>query len=54
MSSRYLEWLCEVYLRALAASGSGRRSGPRLLSADEVAIVAGQLAGYGQRTGKPG
>ena len=48
--SRYLEWLCEVYLRALAAGqGSGVRSGPRLLPADEIAFVAGQLAGYGQR-----
>ena len=54
VGSRYLEWLCEVYLRALAASGSGPRAGPRLLPADEIALVAGQLAGYGQRTGKPG
>jgi L-fuculose-phosphate aldolase len=44
--TRYLEWLCEVYLRALAA---GRASQPRLLPADEIALVAGQLAGYGQR-----
>jgi L-fuculose-phosphate aldolase len=43
---RYLEWLCEVYLRALAAAGPG---GPRLLPADEIALVAGQFAGYGQR-----
>jgi L-fuculose-phosphate aldolase len=49
IGSRYLEWLCEVYLRTLAISGSG----PRLLPADEIALVAGQLAGYGQRTGKP-
>ena len=50
--TRYLEWLCEVYLRALAA---GQASGPRLLPADEIALVAGQLAGYGQRVpdGKP-
>jgi len=48
--SRYLEWLCEVYLRALAVGqGPGVRSGPRLLPADEIALVAGQLAGYGQR-----
>ena len=45
--SRYLEWLCEVYLRALAAAGPHRA--PRLLSADEIALVAGRLAGYGQR-----
>jgi L-fuculose-phosphate aldolase len=45
--SRYLEWLCEVYLRALAA-GNAQRA-PRLLSADEIALVAGKLAGYGQR-----
>jgi L-fuculose-phosphate aldolase len=45
--SRYVEWLCEVYLRALAA-GNAKRS-PRLLPADEIALVAGKLAGYGQR-----
>jgi len=54
VGSRYLEWLCEVYLRALTASGSGPRAGPRLLPADEIALVAGQLADYGQSTGKPG
>jgi len=53
VGSRHLEWLCEVYLRAVAASGSGPGDGPRLLPADEVALVAGQLAGYGQRTGQP-
>jgi L-fuculose-phosphate aldolase len=53
---RYLEWLCEVYLRALAASGAARPGGPRLLPADEITLVAGQLASYGQRApdGKPG
>jgi L-fuculose-phosphate aldolase len=45
--SRYLEWLCEVYLRALAARNAHRA--PRLLPADEIALVAGKLAGYGQR-----
>ncbi len=45
--SRYLEWLCDVYLRALAAERS--QSTPRLLPADEIALVAGQLAGYGQQ-----
>jgi L-fuculose-phosphate aldolase len=44
---RYLEWLCEVYLRALAAGSSQRV--PRLLPADEIALVAGKLAAYGQR-----
>jgi L-fuculose-phosphate aldolase len=44
--TRYLEWLCEVYLRALSA---GRPGGPRLLPADEIELVAGQLASYGQR-----
>ena len=44
--TRYLEWTCEVYLRALAA---GLPGGPRLLPADEIALVAGQLASYGQR-----
>ena len=53
VGSRYLEWLCEVYLRALATNGSGPRAGPRLLPADEIALVAGQLAGYGQRPGEP-
>ena len=48
VGSRYLEWLCEVYLRTLATSGSARRAGPRLLPADEIALVASQLAGYGQ------
>jgi L-fuculose-phosphate aldolase len=42
-ATRYLEWLCEVYLRALAAGT------PRLLPADEIELVAGQLAGYGPR-----
>jgi L-fuculose-phosphate aldolase len=45
--SRYLEWLCEVYLRALAAGNTLRP--PRLLPADEIALVAGKLAQYGQR-----
>jgi L-fuculose-phosphate aldolase len=45
--SRHLEWLCEVYLRALAAGG--RSPAPRLLPSDEIALVAGKLAGYGQR-----
>lgn len=40
--SRYLEWLCDVYLRAAAA---GR---PRLLPAAEIASVAARLASYGQ------
>jgi L-fuculose-phosphate aldolase len=44
---RYLEWLCEVYLRALAAGPS--LGPPRLLPADDIALVAGKLAGYGQR-----
>jgi L-fuculose-phosphate aldolase len=41
--SVYLEWLCDVYLRAAAA---GR---PRLLPPAEIAVVADKLAGYGQR-----
>jgi L-fuculose-phosphate aldolase len=60
VGSRYLEWLCEVYLRALAAStpaagatARGRPVGPRLLPADEIALVVGKLAGYGQRTRRP-
>ena len=50
--SRYLEWLCEVYLRVLSAGRS--QLTPRLLPADEIALVAGQLAGYGQQVpGRP-
>jgi L-fuculose-phosphate aldolase len=41
--SRYLEWLCEVYLRATAAGS------PRILPATEIDLVAGKLAAYGQR-----
>jgi L-fuculose-phosphate aldolase len=44
---RYLEWLCEVYLRALTAGGAERS--PRLLPADEIERVAGRLPGYEQR-----
>jgi L-fuculose-phosphate aldolase len=40
--SQYLEWLCDVYLRASAAGS------PRLLPADEVRAVAAKLATYGQ------
>jgi L-fuculose-phosphate aldolase len=39
----YLEWLCDVYLRA-AAAGT-----PRLLPAAEIDRVARKFAGYGQR-----
>ena len=39
----YLEWLCDVYLRA-ASAGT-----PRLLSPAEIAAVVEKLAGYGQR-----
>ncbi|HUN33701.1 MAG TPA: class II aldolase/adducin family protein [Trebonia sp.] len=41
--SLYLEWLCDVYLRASSAGA------PRLLPSAEIAAVAGKLAGYGQR-----
>jgi L-fuculose-phosphate aldolase len=41
--SAYLEWLCDVYLRA-ASAGS-----PRLLPPAEITAVAGKLTGYGQR-----
>ncbi len=44
---RYLEWLCEVYLRALTAGGAERSL--RLLPADEIERVAGRLPGYEQR-----
>jgi len=39
----YLEWVCDVYLRA-AAAGT-----PRLLPPAEIEAVAAKLAGYGQR-----
>ena len=41
--SVYLEWLCDVYLRA-ASAGT-----PRLLSSAQLAAVAGKIAGYGQQ-----
>jgi L-fuculose-phosphate aldolase len=40
--SAYLEWLCDVYLRA-ASAGT-----PRLLPPAEISAVAARLAGYGQ------
>jgi L-fuculose-phosphate aldolase len=40
--SVYLEWLCDVYLRASSAGI------PRLLSPAQIADVAVKLAGYGQ------
>jgi len=39
----YLEWVCDVYLRA-AAAGT-----PRLLPPGEIEAVAAKLASYGQR-----
>ena len=39
----YLEWVCDVYLRA-AAAGT-----PRLLPPGEIQAVAAKLASYGQR-----
>ena len=39
----YLEWLCDVYLRA-ASAGT-----PRLLPPDEIGRVVHKIAGYGQR-----
>ncbi|MGD0704404.1 MAG: class II aldolase/adducin family protein [Trebonia sp.] len=41
--STYLEWLCDVYLRARSAGA------PRLLPAAEIAAVGAKMAGYGQR-----
>ena len=41
--SVYLEWLCDVYLRASSAGS------PRLLSPAELDVVAAKMAGYGQR-----
>jgi L-fuculose-phosphate aldolase len=45
--SVYLEWLCDVYLRAAAAGK------PRLLPPGEIEAVAAKLAGYGQRRHAP-
>ena len=41
--SVYLEWLCDVCLRASSAGS------PRLLPAAEIDAVAVKMAGYGQR-----
>ena len=41
--SVYLEWLCDVYLRASSAGT------PRLLSPEQIAAVAVKMNGYGQR-----
>jgi L-fuculose-phosphate aldolase len=41
--SAYLEWLCDVYLRA-ASAGT-----PRLLSPAQLAVVAGKIGGSGRR-----
>ena len=41
--SEYLEWLCDVYLRASSAGS------PRQLSALEIDAVGVKLEGYGQR-----
>jgi L-fuculose-phosphate aldolase len=41
--SVYLEWLCDVYLRASSAGT------PRLLPPTEIAAVAEKLTSYGQR-----
>src|SRR5580692_3792513 len=41
--STYLEWLCDVYLRASSAGT------PRVLPAAEIAAVGAKMAGYGQR-----
>jgi L-fuculose-phosphate aldolase len=41
--SVYLEWLCDVYLRASSAGT------PRLLSPEQISVVAARLTGYGQQ-----
>jgi L-fuculose-phosphate aldolase len=41
--SAYLEWLCDVYLRASSAGA------PRLLAPAEIAAVAVRMQGYGQQ-----
>jgi L-fuculose-phosphate aldolase len=42
--SGYLEWLCDIYLRASSAGT------PRLLPLTEIDAVAAKLTGYGQPT----
>ncbi len=46
--SGYLEWLCDVYLRAASAGI------PRLLSPDQLAVVAGKMAGSRRRVPSDG
>jgi L-fuculose-phosphate aldolase len=41
--SLYLEWLCDLYLRASCAGT------PRLLTAAQVAAAAVKIAGYGRQ-----
>lgn len=41
--AHYLEWLCDLWLRATAAGE------PRLLGDDEIALVAGKLKRYGPK-----
>jgi L-fuculose-phosphate aldolase len=45
--SAYLEWLCEVYLRASSAGT------PRILPDAEIATVIAKMAGYGQTPPTP-
>ncbi len=45
--AQYLEWLCDVWLRASAAGS------PRLLPAAEIALVAEKLRSYGFRAATP-
>jgi L-fuculose-phosphate aldolase len=47
VASQHLEWLSEVYLRALAAGT------PRLLPPDEIELVAAKLAGYSRLGQQP-
>jgi L-fuculose-phosphate aldolase len=46
--AQYLEWLCDVWLRARAAGT------PRLLDAAEIETVAAKLTGYGVTGAIPG
>ena len=46
--AQYLEWLCDVYLRAASAGA------PRLLPAAEIERVVQKVATYGQRPPQPG
>jgi L-fuculose-phosphate aldolase len=46
--NHYLEWLCEVWLRATTAAGALGTGAPRQLPAEEIERVVAKFATYGQ------